>query len=413
MQAYDFARANATDLALARYRVDSSEAQKDVAMGRILPQVNLFGQWSENKVAYDAGLFSRDEDYPGERYGVQVKQPLFNVAAGQEVRRFSKIYEQSQEELAVAESDLLIALAEAFLTVLLADAELEQLQSELTALEGQLDDANALYERNLIPIMEVLETQTRVDSVRADVIQAKGEAAVSREELVKLTGERGADPLPIEDNVALISSFSSPEEVVVRAANASPEISAAEAALEAAKRGVDRERGKWFPEIDFTYSYQYSDVGFDNLASPPRDTTTIALGFNYPLFEGGAGVARVRGAWAEYYAAQTQLEAVQRDLEARARSSWLNLQALSERLLASRQAVKSAQINVDATRKATKAGTARPSDILVALAQNTRAKRNASAAKFQFAAGWLEVELAAGSDPILLAPTLSRALHGH
>ena len=58
------------------------------------------------------------------------------------------------------------------------------------------------------------------------------------------------------------------------------------------------------------------------------------------------------------------------------------------------------------------AGTARVTDVLIALAQNTRAQRDLSEARFQGAMGWLELELAMGSDPEALAPTFSRALHG-
>ena len=411
-QAYELARTNATDIALARYRVDGSEAQRDVARGQILPQLSLFGQWSKNRVDYDLGVLSREEDYPGKRYGLQVKQSLLNVSAGLEISRFNQLYRQTQQELSVAEADLLTKLVEAFLSVLLADSQLVQFQDELAALESQLEVAQALYDSSLIPVMEVLETQTRVDTLRADVISARGEAAVSRESLIALTGQRGQDPLGVLETFSLLSRFSSPEDVASVAITNSPRIEAAESAMEAARSAVQRERGSWVPVIDLTYSYQYSDVGFDNLSSPPRDTSTIAVGFNYPLFEGGAGAARLRGAWAEYYSTQTELEAVKRDLELRARSSWLNLQASSERLLATRQAVKSAEVNVDAMQKATKAGTARPTDVLLALAQKTLARRNADEAKFLFAAGWLEVELVAGGDPMALVTSLSRALHG-
>ena len=412
LDAYQLARQNATDLAIARYRVDSAEAEKDVALGQILPSVRLFGQWSKNKVDFDLGSMSRIEDYRGERYGVQVAQPLIDVSAGQEVRRFNQIYRQSQEEFYVTESKLLAQVVEAFFNVLLAETQLTQLQSELSALEGQLEETAALHARKLVPVMEVLETQTRTDSVRADVIRASGDLAISKEALIKLTGARGAELQRVQDHISLISAFSSPDEVAILAIQTNPEITAAQAAVEAAKLGVDRERGRWIPRVELTYSYQFSDVGFDNLASPPRDSTTVAVGFNYPLFEGGSGAARLKGAWAEYYAAKTQLEATRLDLEVRARSSWLNLKALTEHLGASKQAVKSSEVNVDAVTKATKVGTAKPSEVLIALAQNTRANLEASAAKFQFAAGWLEVELAAGNDPEALAKQLSLAIHG-
>ena len=89
----------------------------------------------------------------------------------------------------------------------------------------------------------------------------------------------------------------------------------------------------------------------------------------------------------------------------------MQLQAASERVNAARQAVKTSKTNLDASRKAVKAGTARVTDVLMAMAQNTRAERDLSAARFQRAMGWLELELATGVDPVLLAPKLSDALH--
>jgi hypothetical protein len=51
-------------------------------------------------------------------------------------------------------------------------------------------------------------------------------------------------------------------------------------------------------------------------------------------------------------------------------------------------------------------------DVLLALAQKTRAQRDLNEARFQRAMSWLELELSTGSDPVALAPQLSKALHG-
>ena len=123
-------------------------------------------------------------------------------------------------------------------------------------------------------------------------------------------------------------------------------------------------------------------------------------------------MARLRGAWAEFYSAQQRLEGAKREAGGRARAAWVNLQSASERVLATRQAVSTAETNLDASRKAVQAGTARVTDVLLALAQKTRAQRDLNEARFQRAMGWLELELATGADPVSLAPKLSKALHG-
>ncbi len=412
LDAYQLAKSSDPTLAIARYRVDGAEARKSIARSRILPQLSLFGQYSKNEVEYDASPMFQDQNYSGERYGLQFRQALLHVSDGLEARRLGLLYKQTQQEFEVAERELLSKLVQAYLGVLLADLDVIQLVSELNALERELEAANALFQRDLLPVTQVLETQTRKEVLGADVIMVKGNAAIAREELIKITGSRGIQIMDVRDRISLMSRFNSADQAALESVKSSPAVAAAETAVAAARKAIDRERGTWIPEIDLTFTHQYSDVGFDNLSSPPRDTSIVAIGFNYPLYEGGAGSARLRGAWAEYYTAQIGLQAVQRESEARARSAWLNLKAVTEHVTAARQAVRTAEISVDASRKAVKAGTARVTDVLLALSQNTRSQRDLGMAKFQYVLGWLELELATGGDPVSLAPTLSLALHG-
>lgn len=413
LEIYQIARETDPALAIARYRVEGAGAQKDVAQGKMFPQISLFGEWSENKVRYEGTALSQlpSQEYPGERYGLQLRSPLFNMRSFREYERQNALVDQSEQELAVAETELLLSVTQTYLTVLLAEESVQQLESELTALERQLEEANALYERSLLPVTQVLETQTRVDALRADLVNARGQAAIARERLTQLTGLRDIALRPIQDRVALVTAIGNAEEAAVLAVEFDPASAAAQQAVNAARKGIEREKGSWWPEIDFVYSSQYSDVGFDNLTSPPRSSESYSVSMRYPLFEGGAGAARLRGAWAEFYSAQQQLEAARRQASSRARAAWLNLETATERVEAARQAVKTAEVNVDASRKSVKAGTARVTDVLLALAQKTRAQRSLSEARWQRALGWLELEIATGSDPVALAPRFSGALH--
>ena len=80
--------------------------------------------------------------------------------------------------------------------------------------------------------------------------------------------------------------------------------------------------------------------------------------------------------------------------------------------MAAKQAVKSSAVQVVASRKAVKAGTARITDVLVALAQSTRATRDLSQAQASYALAWVELKMAVSTSPVGLARELSVALHG-
>ena len=52
-----------------------------------MPQVTLFGQFSDNRIEYDSELSVADQNFYGQRYGVQLSQSLLNVSDGLEVSR--------------------------------------------------------------------------------------------------------------------------------------------------------------------------------------------------------------------------------------------------------------------------------------------------------------------------------------
>jgi len=380
----------------------------------MFPQISLFGDWSDNKVRYEETQLGQipSQEYPGERYGVQMRAPLFNIRSWREYDRQKALVNQSEEELSVAEADLLGQVTSAYLEVLLANQNLEAFGTELTALEAELMQAKALYNKGLIAVTEVLETQTRLEALRADVIQAKGQVAISREALIQRVGIRDIEPVPVVESFLLPQTIGTAERAASLALQFDPASAAQERAVDAARQNISKEKGSWWPEIDFVFSSQYSDVGFDNLTSPPRSSESYSLSFRYPIFEGGAGSARLRGAWAEYYGAQQRLEEARRLAGGRARAAWVTYNAISERVVASQQALHAAAVNVQASQKAVKLGAGRVSDVLLALAQRTRAQRTLNQARFERALGWLELELSTGSDPVSLAPTVSQAIHG-
>lgn len=414
-EAYCLARNSDPNLAIARYKVDGALADKDEARGGVLPQISIFGDWSENEVRYDRSDLGQlpSQEYPGERYGVNLRTPLLNMRLFREYQRQNRLVGQSEQQLAVAESMLLSEVVGAYLLKLLAEETVEQVEAEFSALESQVEEVAALYEKSLVPVTQVLETQTRADGLRAQLVDAQGKAAIAFERLTQLLGQRNFKLRPVTGGqIPLLSEISDAEQAAELATQFDPAIAAAEEALKAARTAIDRERGSWWPEVDFIYSSQFSDVGFDNLSSPPRSTETYTISLRYPLFQGGAGTARIRGAWADFYTAKQELEATKRAATGRARAAWVNLETATKRVEAARQAAKTARVNLDASRKAVRSGTAKVTDVLVALAQNTRAQRDLSEARFQRAMSWLELELSAGATPGALAPSFSRALSG-
>ena len=103
-------------------------------------------------------------------------------------------FEKRLKWFAVAEAELLSFLMETFLGVLLADADLEQYETELKALERQLKEAPHYTSEVFCQSQGV--KQTRTDTLRPDLIMARGNTLIAREELSQLTGGASERWLP-------------------------------------------------------------------------------------------------------------------------------------------------------------------------------------------------------------------------
>ena len=144
-QAYQLALEHAPDVDIARFQIDGAEARKGQVLGKLLPQATAFGQWSKNKISYESDpLFPGDLDYPGQRYGVSVRQSLLAVSDGIELSRQNKLIQLSKDELRITEAELFSELLEAYLDILLSDAELVLLNDEILSVDAQLKEARAL-----------------------------------------------------------------------------------------------------------------------------------------------------------------------------------------------------------------------------------------------------------------------------
>ena len=92
-----------------------------------------------------------------------------------------------------------------------------------------------------------------------------------------------------------------------------------------AAKAVAREKGTWWPEVDFVYTSQYSDVGFDNLTSTAKIVRELRDFCAIPNFEGGAKSARLGERGLKFILHSKNWRAITRLASGRARQAWVNL----------------------------------------------------------------------------------------
>jgi outer membrane protein len=380
---------------IAQHQVELGKAQADSALGVMLPQANLTANFSDNDVQYDSDIIE-DSDYTGKRYGIQVRQILFNWAALAERARARQVIAQRESELLDVVSMLLLDVSERYFNVLLAQSELGLIQSEKELINQQVRETEERFERQLVRVTDLLETQARADAVRTDEIEAENNVALAQESLSELTGTRIGDIAPLRRDFDLPQLTNSMKFWTDRAMANNALLQARRDAVLAAKETVEAAKGGHYPRLDLVFSDQTTDTGFDNQQQPERETTYIAIDITMPLYAGGTTSARVREAWAEYYIAREQEEQSRREVMRRSREAWLNTRSSRKRVDSAALGVQSASKSFEAMNKSFTYGTVTAADVLEALASQTRARRDYQGAVYEFIVNWLLLKRESG-----------------
>ncbi len=381
---------------IAEQKIAIGQARSDGRFAQLLPQATLFANVSDNAVEFPENDNVAREEYDGQRYSLQVRQMLFDWSKLSAQTQAEQVVEQYEAEYLDVLSLMLVDVAERYFNVLLADNDLKLIRDERGLVEEQLRQIDEMYQRKLVSITDLLETQARADEVRTDEIEAENNAAIRRETLAELTGSHVGNVAGMRAEFDLPELNHSMEYWTDLAIAGNKALRAKREAVEAAEKAVQQQKGGHYPTADLVFSVQDSDIGYDNQVSPRRETQYIGIDVVLPLYSGGSTSAAVREAWALYYTAREEEEATRREITRRTRESWLNSRSSRKRIDSVQLNVVSATKSYAAMNKSFTYGTVTATDVLAALHAQTRARRDYQNALYSFIVNWLALKRESG-----------------
>src|SRR5690606_14940213 len=146
------------------------------AFGGLLPQATINA--GQNRITQDNEQLRRS--YDSENYSIALNQVIYNKAAWENWNKFKSLTKQSAWEADVTLAEATVDLAQRYFNALAADDELALIQSELQVTQKNLDQVNALYEKQMVMITDQLEIQSRVDTLLAQEVEARNQVRLSR-----------------------------------------------------------------------------------------------------------------------------------------------------------------------------------------------------------------------------------------
>lgn len=413
MQTYEMARNGDPTLAQAEAARLSQKEGVVQARAALLPQVNGSASISKSSSkTVDNGDWS--DTATSRNYSGTVSQRLVDFSAFSTVKAQKALSQSADFDLDSANDSLITRTSAAYFNVLIAIETLASAEAAEAAYQKQFDYAQKRLDVGLAPITDVHEARASYDSARATVISQRNTLKDAYEALSEITGQpitnlRG---LPDDFKPQLPSEYSAQGWVDTALAQ-NPALKSLQLQVQSAQAGVSGARAGHLPTLSLSGSYGRSTAwGGDSAAvdtdgdgvpdtivgnNSDRDSRSIGLTLNVPIFSGGATQSAVRQAIAQRDSAQDAYEQQRRAVVRNTRNAYQVLEAGISEIEARRSAVVSARSAFDASQVGLEVGTRTVLDVLTNQNNLVAAEENYSLAKYNFLQNRLLLEAAAGT----------------
>lgn len=381
MQLYRESRLEDPRVIASYSKSQSGVEQQNQAFGSLLPSVTANAGFNRIKQTN----LQIDEVYNSRNYSVGLTQPLYNKAAWENYQHFKSLAKQANSESKEAQAEATVDLAQRYFAALAADDELELVRAERRATQKNLDRVSALYSKQLAMVTDLLDLQARVDSLAAQEVDARNQSSLSRVALSEIIGRPVKEKLSrVRNDVELKVSAESLESWVNLAIAGNPAIKAGENAQEAAEAALRAGKGGHYPTVNLNLSAQQTNEGYNNSLAPQTDSYVAGVGVQIPIYSGGTTSARVRQLYQDQLTAEQQLIATRRQVVKETTNAYLTADSSVEKIHANRNALASAEQSRIAAEKAFTYGVVNAVDVLTAVQNEFKARRDLLKAQYDF-----------------------------
>jgi outer membrane protein len=318
-----------------------------------------------------------------------ISQPLFRGGrTTAEISRAKAQVRAGRAQLTNTEQSVLLDGVQAYMDVVRDAKSLKLKQHNVADLQKQLEATQEQVRVKELTNTDLAQSQARLSSAEADLVNAQGQLQVSRSSFEHTIG-RPAETLeerPPTPNMPAIL-----DEAVQVAMRNNPFLLQAQENARAAGYAVDDAIGALQPQVNVQGQVQYSQDQPNGFGGTQNSKVTAIIGqVTVPLYQGGADEAQVRQAKEQKSQAQLAVADAERQVMDATRSAWESWRAAVKSIASQRAAVSADQTALDGVRQEQQVGSRTVLDVLNAEQEllnaqvaEVDAERNATVAGFQ------------------------------
>ena len=404
-QVYQAALEQDATIRASRAAADSGRERLPQARAGLLPQVSASAGRNNNNLDTTAPNIlgtptTTNDQYYSDNRTLQVRQPLINMQRWLQFQQAKSVVEEVEANLDRDLQNLVVRVAGAYFETLMADEQLDLVLAQKKTYTALVDAAQKGFAAGSGTRTDIDDAKARLDMATAQELEARQNQDLTRRQLELLVNQpvKQIARLNVSALKLLPPEPANLDEWTRKAEQASPEIKALQARLEAARREVSKAQAGHLPTLDAVA--QWSNSGSENITrvNSRYENKTIGLQLNIPIYSGGYVNSTIRQAVAEQTRTEESLEALRRDLGVRVHKEYRGVSEGVMRVRALEQAARSAEQMMKSTQMSQKAGSRTQLDVLNAQQQYTLALRDLAQARLVYLLSKVRLASLVGDD---------------
>jgi outer membrane protein len=306
----------------------------------------------------------------------------------------------SEYYLRQVRQEVAYAAKQKYLEVLRSQRLLAVREEAVDLSRRRLEKAEAMVEVGSAVRSDVLRAQVEVSRNELDLISSRNDLRLAETELRYFLGIENEAPLELADILDTEETGYELDKAISEAMVMRPDIRSVSETLRSVRRSVWRERGGWFPWVDFRWSNLYTADRFPDNLGVLRDEAEwswqLSLGFD--LFDGLETFGRVERAKALRRSAEVDLEEVKREAALETRQAFYNVEEARQRVKVSEETVSLAEEELRLADERYRLGGATMLEQIDAQVALSEARTSHIEALYDYLLSKAQLELAVGKD---------------
>ncbi|HXK12859.1 MAG TPA: TolC family protein [Vicinamibacteria bacterium] len=384
-QAQAFALAHHPEIQAALLRAQAAGAAVREARAAYFPQVlgtaTAAAAGSDTRIAAPAAL-NNPTVFQRESNGLLVSQLLTDFGRTSSLTASARFQAESTSQTAEAvRARVLLDVNHAFFGVLGAKAVLKVADETVGERRLVLDRVNALAKASLKSSLDVSFAEVALGEARLLLLRAQDDLQAAHARLATALGVRDAAPRELVDEPLFPVPSEDVEELIRSALDARPELRAARAQTEAARRLASAEKAAQYPVVSALGAVGFSPYRDDRLTSTYSAAGVIV---SVPLFTGGRLSARAQEAQLQAGAYERILDDAENRIQQDVRIAWLAARTAREAMEVTRATLESASRALELAQSRYELGISSIVELSQAQLQKTQADIADAAARYEY-----------------------------